>query len=81
MARAGRVEREVNFEPRLLDPPLPQVAGIHVASRSSVSTRPLFLAIVCGVLVLPEEYFGSGFFREIPSLVFPYSGVRWFCSG
>ena len=27
MARAGRVEREENYEPRLLDPPLPQTAA------------------------------------------------------
>ena len=37
---------------------------IHVASpfRSSVSTRPLYLAVLFGVMELPEECFGSGFF-------------------
>ena len=29
MAIAGGVEREVNFEPRQLDPPLPQAAGVQ----------------------------------------------------
>ena len=33
--------------------------------------------VLFGVMVLPGEYFGSGFFWEMPSLVFPYSAVPW----
>ena len=34
-----------------------------------------------GVVMLPEEFFGSGFFGEVPSsLMFPYSALPWLYS-
>ena len=46
MARAGRVEREVNFEPWLLDPPLPQVAATvgYVAAAGPALATPQLAA-------------------------------------
>ena len=57
MARAWGVEREENYEPRLLDPPLPQAAGVkHFfldkdESPAARCSRPDRLAPVSG----PEE--------------------------
>ena len=53
MARAGGVEREENYEPRLLDPPLPQAAGVQHfflgdESPAAGGSRPDGLAPVSG---------------------------------
>ena len=39
------------------------------------------LAVVFGVVLLPEEYLGSGSFWEVPSLEFQYFAIPWFYSG
>ena len=44
-------------------------ARTRISGRSS--TRPLYLAVLFGVMVFPEEYFG----------VFPYSAIPWFYNG
>ena len=44
-------------------------ARTRISGRSS--THPLYLAVLFGVMVLPEEFFG----------VFPYSAIPWFYSG